>query len=393
MQQLEQASGLPSADIRLSTELAQKTRQKIAALGLDPHDTTGPELYSALHGRLRTDEIAVRGALNIADEASANEVISRVQQFVEKLDVAKDCFALKASVAKRLLKKKPPKVAMKHLGYRSLESMLKHESPAQLYAAAMAYESPQWHKAFRDQYTKLQPGDFEVRRMTVVYPKAERWNKLAANFVAAAKQNILCFKELGTVILLPLNDQVDGLATTTLLLVLESLNDIRVHSSYAKLQQVKPNFGKIIQHVSVHEPYTNAQLAGQPVPWKMIQRYYGKYTEAYHPEVFEPHVQPEDLQWHRGEDVLAQLAPTLTFWQDTQALGMLHDGQPVSMNVLDVALSYCNHLSFADRIVHFVRDNIWHELMMRYLNQTNLEEAVHRQLSSDLMPETALAES
>jgi hypothetical protein len=392
IQQLELASGMPSADIRLSADLMQQARQKIAQLGLDPKDTTGPELYSALHERLRGDEQRVRTALGIAPDATSSDIVGRVQQFVDTLDVSKDCFALKASIARRLLKKKPPKSAMKHLGYRSLDSMLKHEQPAQLYAAAVAYESLQWHKAFREQYSKLSPSDFEQRPMTIVYPKAKRWAALSNDFVAATKQNILCFKELGAIVMLPIDERVEGLATTTLLLVLESMNDIRTQSSYAKLQQVKPNFGHIIQHATVHEPYTTAQLAGQPVPWKMIQRFYGRHQQAYHPEVFEPHVQPEDLQWHRAEDILTKLEPALSFWQDTAALGVLHEGQPVSMNILDVCLSYCNHMSFADRIVHFVRDNLWHELMMRYLNQGNLEEAVHRQLSSELVVEPALAE-
>jgi hypothetical protein len=42
--------------------------------------------------------------------------------------------------------------------------------------------------------------------------------------------------------------------------------------------------------------------------------------------------------------------------------------------------------------VHFVRDNLWHELMMHYLNQSNLEEAVHKQLSGELTDPLALAE-
>jgi hypothetical protein len=385
IQQLEQASGLPSADIRLSSELMQRARQKIAQLGLDPQDTTGPELYSALHERLKADEARVRTALQIAPDATDADIIAHVQQFVDTADVPHGCFALKSMVVKRMLKKKPPKLAMKRLGYRSLDSMLKHESPAQLYAAAVACESPQWYQSFREQYAALTPSDFESRTITILTPKNKRWAAIAEQFVANSKQNIMCFKELGSVVLLPMTAHVEGLAITTLLLVLEQMNDIRTHSSYAKLQQVKPDFGKIIQQASVNEPYTSAQLAGQPVPWKMIQRYYGRFTHAYHPEVFEPHVQPEDLLWHNGEDALAALEPALSFWQDTQALGVLHEGQPVSMNALDVALSYCNDLPFADRIVHFVRDNLWHELMMRYLNQSNLEEAVHNQLSSELV--------
>lgn len=392
IEQLERASGRPSADIRLSSEMMQQARAKIAQLGLDPKDTTGPELYEALHARLQQDEMRVRAALGITEQATSAETIHRVQQFLDRLDMPKSCFAIKSSVARRLIKTKPPRVAMKHLGYRSLDSMLKHETPAQLYAAALMFEGPQWHKSFREQYAKLQPGDFEQRNMSIAFPATKRWEKAAADYTATTHQNMVNFRELGAIVLLPIAENIDGLAMTMLLLVLNSMNDIRAFSSFTKLQQVRPNFGKIMQDASSGEPLTSAQLAGKPVSWRTIQRYYARFKDAYHAEVFEPHVQPEDLEWHHAEDVLAKLEPSLDFWQDTQALCMLHDGEPVSFNVLDVALSTCNHLSFSERIVHFVRDNLWHELMLRYLNQHNLEEAVQRQLATDLNGGLALAE-
>jgi hypothetical protein len=391
IQQLEQAAGRPGTDIRLSADVMQRTRTKIAELGLDPSDTTGPELYGALHERLKHDEATVRTALGIAEGAEPDKVIASVQQYLAKHDMPKQCFALKSSVAKRLLKKKPPKLAMKRLGYRSVDSMLKHEQAANVYAAAVICEPVAWHKAYREQYAKLAPGDFESRKIALFHPQSKRWTEIASDFVAGAHHNIISFRELGAVVMLPIEQAVDGLAITTILLVAEEMNVIRSHSSYAKLQQVKSDFGKRLQQSSVSEPYTTATIAGQPVPWRMIQRYYARFTDAYHPEIFEPHVQAEDLQWYGGESILAVLDSSLAFWQGSENLGFLHDGAIVSCNVLDVALSYCNHLAFGDRIVHFVRDNLWHELMMRYLNQENLEAAVHRQLAGELTEPLALA--
>lgn len=390
--ELERASGRPGADIHLSSEIMQKVRSKIAALGLDPQDTTGPELYSALEAKLCQDEAAVREALGITPDASSGDVLSGVQKFLDTHKTLQTAFVLKSTTVRRLLKKKAPKNAMKQLGYRSLDSMLKHEPVAGIYTAAAITESAAWHKNFREQYAKLQPSDFEQRKMSIIYLKAKRWVTLSKQFVQSAKHNIVCFKELGAVVLLPVPAQVEGLAITTLLLVLHSMNDVRAYSSFTKLQQVKPDFGKIIQQSAASEPMTSARLAGQPVPWKVIQRYYGRMPHAYHPEVFEPHVQSEDLQWHDAETVLAELQPALSFWLDTQYVCMLHDEEPVSMNILDVALGYCNHLPFADRIVHFVREHLWYELMSRYLHQENLEAAVHQQLSRELMDGTSLAE-
>jgi hypothetical protein len=390
--ELERASGHPSADIHLSSELMQKVRVKIGELGLDPSDTTGQELYGALQGRLKGDDTKIRAALGISEAASTSEILSHVQTFLQKYAEKTTTFALKPSVAKRLFKKKAPKNAMKRLGYRSLDSMLKHEAIGAIFAAMAITESASWQRAFYDQYAALQPSDFEQRAISVVYPQAERWERFAESFVGMAKHNILCFKELGSVVMLPISEKIDALTITSLLLVLHYMNDVQTYSSFAKLQQVKPTFGKVIQQSVASEPMTSATLAGQAVPWKVIQRYYGKLQSEQHPEVFEPHVQPEDMRWHEGEKILANLEPTLAFWQGTQYVCMLQDGEPVSLNMLDIALSYCNHLSFTDRIVHFVREHLWHELMSRYLHEENLESAVHQQLSRDLIDDTALAE-
>ena len=391
IQQLEYAAGRPGTDIRLTAEIIQRTRAKIGQLGLDPDDTTGPELYNALLQRLRTDETVAKKALGLAEDAAPDDIVARVTQYLGK-QVSDNSFTLKASVAKRLLKKKPPKTAMKRLGYRSVDSLLKHETAAQVYAAALITESNAWHRTFREQYVKLMPSDFESKKINLTHPKTKRWQELAREFVGGSRHNIVSFPELGTVVLLPIAETVDGLAVATLLLAAEEMNAIRAHSSYAKLQQVKPDFGKIIQKSSVSEPFTSAQLAGQPVSWRVIQRYYARFADAYHPEIFEPHVQADDLGWNSGETILAKLDSQLGFWQGTSHLGLLHDGAIVSCNVLDVALAYCNDLSFPERIVHFVRDNLWHELMMHYLHQENLETAVHQQLAGELTAPLALQE-
>ncbi len=391
--ELERASGRPGADIRLSSEVAQQVRTMMKQLGLDPADTTGPELYNALHERLRADEGRVRTVLGVAPDASTVDMLAVVQKYLSEHQTTRSCFALKAPVARRLFKKKAPKSTMKLLGYRSLDSMLKHESIAAVYAAAVIAESPSWHRRFRAQYSAFQTSDFEQRKIQIIYPQSPRWTTASEDFVRSAKHNILAFKELGAVVILPLSAQIEGVVIATLLLTLHSLNDIRTFSSYAKLQQVKPTFGVLIAEASVDEPMTTANLAGQPVPWKVIQRYYGKQEGAYHPETFEPHVQPDDLRWYDGETILAELQPALHFWENAGHTAMLHDGEPVSCNILDVALSFCNKLDFSDRIVHFVRERLWHELMSRYLHQENLEAALHRQLAHELVDNSALAES
>jgi hypothetical protein len=390
---LEQASGLPSEDIRLSSEIMQRARDKIAELGLDPNDTTAEELYGVLHERLRTDDVLLRTLLNISEDASPAEVVALVTTFLDRLLQPEDCFVLKTSVARRLLKKNPPKSTMKKLGYRSIDSLLKREHPAVVYAATYIVEGSQWHKKYRTLYSKLTPSDFEPRKIVFYNPTGKHWQKLAHDYIAASQRNIFCFKDLGAIVLLPLEVQLDGLAIMQLLMALEDMNDIRAQSSFAKLQQVKPDFGDIMRRTSMTEPLTTAVLAGQPISWRMIQRYYGRAGDRI-VAAFEPHLQAEDLRWRDAEEVLTDLNPRLGFWRHTQCLCLMGKDGPVSMNILDVALNYCNHLPFPERVVRFLRDNLWHELMSRYLHQRNLEDALQQQLSAELInANPALAES
>jgi len=385
IRQLEQAAGTPSTDIRLTSDIIQQAKAKISELGLDPNDTTGPELYEVLRQRLDHDEALVRYRLNIPVDAPTELVVARTRQFLENLDAPKNCFAIRTSIVKKMLKAKPPKVAMKRLGYRSVDSMLKHEPAAQLFVAASLYESAAWHSAFFGQYAKLQPGDFEQRDISILNPKSAKWQQVADDFAATKRHIMLGFRELGTVVLLAADKQIDSLAITTLLLAIEEMNAIRSYSSFVKLQQVKPAFGKIVQQAAQGELLTTASLAGHAVPWQMIQRYYASFKDAYRAELFEPHVQPEDLTWQHGEETLARLEPTLKFWQGTAMLALMHQDQPVSLNILDVALNHTNRLAFPDRVVHFFQGNLWHELMTRYLHQENLEAAVSQQIASELL--------
>lgn len=383
LRQLERAGGAPSADIRLSAELHQAVQDALRELGLDPRDTTGPELYNALMERAKQDDNVIRELLGMGSDDSDLSV--KVQRLVTKLEVPMRSFALKSSVAKRLLKKNPPKKAMKQLGYRSVDSMLKHESVAQLYAAAAITETAAWHRQLVNSYKTLGATDFESRNVTVVAPLNKRWEKLAIDYVSDVKHNIMSFKELGAVVLLPLPAQtVDGAALAITLLTLHAVNDIRMTSAYLKLHQVRPDFGDLLTKTARSDPYTQASLLGEALPWKLIHRYFA-HDEEFNAELFEPHVQPEDLKWEPAERILATLHDRLDFWGRAAYLALLDNGQPVSLNFTDVVLNFCNKLPYEQRIVHYFRDHLWHELMLRYLHQDNLEQMLHEQLGHELV--------
>lgn len=390
LQRLERAAGSPSHDVRLTAEVIQRARTKLQELGLDPNDTTAPELYRALEQRVGRDDTLVRAALHVPDDASAADVSASVAQYVEHhVPVAYSSFALKPSVAKRLLKKQPPKRTMKQLNYRSVDSLLKHELVQHVYVAAFFCESAAWRKKLFEQYAKLRPSDFETRSVEISMPQSARWDALARQATSAQRHNIFVVKELGAVVLLPLPAVVPGMALTTLVLTLNALNDVMSVGSFLKLHQVKSDFGNTVKDVAMGEPVTAAQLDNQPVPWRVVHQFYARHIQNAIPSVFEPHVTKTDMQWHHPEALLAQLHPGLSFWQDTRYSGYLHDGVAVSLNVVDAAINYCNHAAFADRATNFLQQYLWQECMLRYLHHENIERALVGEFAPALAYEQA----
>jgi hypothetical protein len=335
LQRLEAANGHPATDIRLSTEVARQTKQKMQQLRLDPNDTTPEELYHALQEKIKDDDARLtrvlrsRAATYVSAEANVTDGLVHA---LRKLPDSKRCFALKPSALKAIMKKVPPKKAMKQLGYRSLDSFLKHEAPISILSAAWLTEDHHWHKRFRAEYKRLRPNDFETRSIAVIQLNSARWRALAERTVAEQRHNLLCFREFGVVAFLPLPKEAPaGSATVSLSLALHEMNEIRAASTFLKLNQVRPDFGAIVQKVADEDPALSSELLDQAMPWKLIQRYYARVTHRWSEAAFEPHLQLEDMVWHPIEETLSSIEPAFRFWQDSAHLGLSHERGPVSL--------------------------------------------------------------
>jgi hypothetical protein len=392
LRQLEAASGNPSTDIRLSNEIKQASKTKILGLGLDPDDTTPNELYEALKQKLKDDDKLLTKKLRTlaASYVSAEaEPTAGMIEAINRLSDSKRCYSLKLSKLKRILKTLPPKKAMKRLNYRSIDSMLKHERPVLILAAAYLCESSHWQKQLVSQYKKLGPLDFEDRQISLLRPSGKRWEELASEVVNQNKHNLLCFKELGSVVFLPLNSSDSlrpGIVTASLALALHELNEIRACSTYLKLNQTKSDFGLSVYKVALAEPELGSNLLNQPISWSLVQRYYARLNDKFREDIFEPYVHLEDMVWNPIEKTLAAIEPSFEFWSDSTHLGIIHEGQPVSLNLLDSALNLCNLRSFEERIVNYFQTSLHSELLLRYLKHEPLE----RSLISELQPELAM---
>jgi len=386
LRQLEAASGQPGTDARLIGEIAEKMRYGTEAVGLDPQDTTGRELYNGLMSKIAADNLRVTKLIGGTDPDDVREMVPLMVAAVEKMNINKSCWVLKRSVAKKLLTTMPPKKLMGHLGYRSIDSMLKHENIDEIYTALRFSEGGEWLQKYNELFKTIKPSDFETRDISIVVMDHDKYVDLATHFVEKKLHNITHTKEMGVIVVVPMHTtHMKGITLKSLPLMFHYINEIRLYSSFFKLKQVNPNFGATVVDTLNADPGKASQMAGQHVHWRVIQRYFGKLKDEAHPEAFEPHVQPEDLHWRHAEDMLALLDPEMAFWQEKDYVGKIYDGLPVTFNLMDVSLSYSNSEPYESRYVYHFRESLWNEIFMRYMGHKNLEDQILKQLDNDMI--------
>ncbi|HEX6257845.1 MAG TPA: hypothetical protein VFZ48_00020 [Candidatus Saccharimonadales bacterium] len=386
LQQLEKASGHKGIDARLIGEITQKTHAAMRELGLDWHDTTGREFYQGLMGRMQADNDRVTRLIGGNDASNVAEMVPLIVTAAKNIGTNMQCWVLKHSVAKELLRKMPPKKLMAHLGYSSLEAMFEAEDLNEIYTALRFSEGGEWLNTYNELFKTVTANDFETRDIEIVVMDHAKYVDLAEGFVKKKLHNITHTKELGVIVVVPMKQtHMKGITLKSLPLIFHYINEIRLYSSFFKLKQSTKNFGATVVETLIADTGNASQMAGQYVHWRVIQRYFGKLKDENHPEAFQPHVHPEDLHWRRAEELLYKLDPEMKFWKDNDYVGLLFDGRPVTVNLVDVSLSYSNEEAYENRYVYHFRESLWNEIFMRYMGEKNLEQQILQQLDNDMI--------
>lgn len=385
LRELEFITGKKNIDSKLSADILEKISGATRSLGLDVADTTDRELFHALSDRVREHNENLAESLGSHNDAPIRQIVPKLVEAAQATKVPRSCWVLKKSVAKELLREMPPKKMMKHLGYRSLESMFKNENFSEIYSALRFSEGGEWLNSYNELFQKrVMPSDFETRQIEIIIMDHDKWADLTEEFVHKKKHNITHTKELGTIIVVPMKQtHMRGMALKTLPLLFHYINEIRLYSAFFKLKSTTANFGQTITETLIADTGTGATIANFHIHWRVIQRYFGKLGEQ-PPEVFQPHVQPEDLHWRHAAEVLYEISPELKFWSDLDYVARPGtDGNPVSLNLFDVSFAYSNGEKFDTRYFYHMRESLWNEIFMRYMGEPALKQQILEQLDND----------
>ena len=253
----------------------------------------------------------------------------------------------------------------------------------ELFLALRFAEEPDWLNSYDATYKSLQSSDFEERDIRVVVFNAEKWGNIAEHFITKKLHNIANNKEIGAIGVMPMTiKRMTGVSLKVMPLIFHYFNELRLYSAFFKLMKPKKNFGEIVADTLIADPSHVNVVAGHNIHWRVIQRYFGKLKNENHPEIFEPHVQPEDLHWRKAEEMLYDLDPELEFWRGLDYVAALVDGEIVTMNLMDISLGYSNGLAFAERYLYHFRESLWNEVFARYMGEKVLEQQILTRLDN-----------
>ncbi len=371
-QKLENATGQTGVDVRLSAEIIGKNQLTLKSLGLDPKDSNEKEVYAGLCAYIKKHDEFIAKHINHNQSDDATKILKNVHHYVQKLNIPKQVWVAKHSVIKRLLKEKPPRRSMKKLGYRSVESMLKREPVVHVLAVAMHMESDAWMRRYYEQYNGLMPTDFEERAISFHLPSSRYWGELGLSLSSKLQSNIVNVKELGAVVLLPLPQKNwTALHLALLTLTLIAMQELRIYSSYFKLQQMEQSFGEKIALAVTDRDSMQKKVSDISVHWRVLHNHFANIDPVEHPEFFEPHLTVEDFAFRKVEDILMNIEPALSFWHGKEYAGFLFDGasRPVSFNLLDGIINCSNNLSCEQRTTANMQSALWDEILFRYIGQ------------------------
>lgn len=360
-------------------------------LDLDPSTCSGEELYKGLMKLIwEQNDLVLQRYFGLRNTASLDEILTACVDFVKKMDLTRKVFRLKDSKAREMLKKRPPKRVMELLGYSEVDDLLENERLEEIYGSLRFAEGDAWLDDFNAQYKSLKPKDFTTAEIEIIKMPI-RWAPLTKKFIEKKKHNITHLKELGVVIVIETEDESlrHGLVLKALPLIVHYFYEVHLYSVFFKLKAKAlkgSSFGALVAETIGADPKLNMTLGGEHIHWRVVQRYFGKLDDAkLHSEIFEPHLQPEDLHWDRAEAVLAKVIPEMAIWEDMDYVGVIKNGLPLSLNLMDLSLSFANKIRYKEHYYYHFRESLWNEIFARYMSQKELEHELLSKLDNALV--------
>lgn len=370
--------GIPE---QLIEKIKAERTQALTDLGLNG-SSSRKEVLASLANRVELLEEEVKKELGepaMQDHKYIKKLFARAEQIAKP----KKGFFLKEEKAKELFRLNPPKNILAQLKYNSVEELLEKEDLFEVFSALRFLEDRKWqNEVFFSPFAKVNPEDFEERPIVMRVLDPNKWGSEARNFTKKKFHNTTHLKELGVVIVIPV-DYTEGALTRMFSMMFHYLNEVSFYAKYFKLISEDPSTfsGKFVSALrgDVRESAPDLENI---VSWVIMQRYLAKENPT-DPRLMVPHISPEALHWARASSNLAALADStrggrpsealakegLSFWKGKAYLcGFTPESdQLVSFNFEDNVFSLAAGPDTPQYTYH-VREALWNKLFTEYFN-------------------------
>jgi hypothetical protein len=361
IEKMERLAGRPGADIKLSLKLRQSWPRAIKKLGLDPRDTSGEEFYEALKRKLHRDNQRISEMLGAKAEDTPEVLVKKITNYINKKIKMPDVWQFKGTFVRKAIKKHPPKLLMKAMGYRSVGSMLKREPLAEVIALARAIDG-KWYDKISEEYKKAEPTDIEQKKVKVLAVAQKRIVRINKT-VQVHEGQVTGVNELGAIVVISGQERFDADVIAGVVALIEALREIKLSGSLLKFLTVRKDFGKTASMLIRAGSKASEKIL--PVGWSAICHF--AYKNNITPEFVQPHITQEDLDISSTVTGFCITFPELNFWYGFDSSVVMSPAGPVSCNLVDAVLNTCNNLRFENRINDYIRRNLRDELYGNYL--------------------------
>lgn len=383
---LEKVTGRAGVFQGIVEENEKQLADRLNILGV-PRSAAAHEVYDALISKVEADDLAL--FKHIGAERDHQLLAERTVDFVKTIHPPAKGFFLKKEKARQLLIAEPPKKILAALGYKYIEEMLQKEDLLEIYSALRFLEDSEWqNKIFFRQYETLHPDDFEERAIEIraLQPK---WAKAAEKFVAKKYHNISHLKELGIIFVVPTFLGISGETLRLVSLLIHYLYEVEFYSRlFVILKNGEEDFAK--RFISVLRGDVIEERLPEPIRearWPrflVIQRYLAK-DDPNDWRLFEPHINPEALHWHKATNQIAGLSKQITnfrngleFWKSLGTVGDFFKTDVgaevlVSFDLVDTVMALVRRRELMKYLYH-QQEAMWNKIFTRYFGLARLEE-------------------
>lgn len=271
-------------------------------------------------------------------------------------------FFLKQDKAKEILIQNPPQRVISALGYQDISDLLSKENFYEIYGSLRFVETGEYMHKLINAYKNLTKQDFEMRAIRVMVLSKRKWHDLAEHFTKNKYHNLTHLKELGVIFAIPreASDET-GIILTSFALLLHYFSEVSLYSEIIK--NIKNNFADNLIKILKGDIKTDI--------WHIIPRYLEK-DKKHDKILYEPHISPEAIFWHRADQSLMRLAKelpgsNLDFWENLDWIGDYFkdsNNKPrlITFNSVDISLSFANQLPLNKRYLYHYKEALWNKI-------------------------------